>query len=253
MIKPILTSFLTILTLYAAPTNCPQFYVNGEAPSITNEKLTPKTKELCYEAFGVMHSGISKTPLWSAEHLTREGLENKLPRKDFFHEESRLPRGERAELNDYAKNGNSLDRGHLSPSADMPTPSAQAESFTLANMIPQDHNNNTGIWSSIESATRYLAKKEGSIYVITGPIFGSNLKAIGSNNVLVPTLIYKIVYSPKEDKASAYVVNNAPGKEYKIVSIQELEHITGINFFPKMTDTQKAQALSLPEPKEQKH
>lgn len=253
MTKTMLSSIIMTVTLYAAPTTCPQFYVDGEAPIITNEKLAPKTKELCYEAFGVMHSGISKTPLWSAEHLTRDGLENKLPRKDFFHEESRLPRNERAELSDYAKNGNSLDRGHLSPSADMPTSSAQAESFTLANMIPQDHNNNTGIWSSIESSTRYLAKKEGSIYVMTGPIFGSNIKAIGSNNVLIPTLIYKIIYSPKEKKASAYVVNNAPGKEYKIVSIQELELITGINFFPKMTDTQKAQVFSLPEPKEQKH
>lgn len=253
MTKTMLSFIIMAVTLYAAPTTCPQFYVDGEAPTIINEKLAPKTKELCYEAFGVMHSGISKTPLWSAEHLTRDGLESKIPRKDFFHEESRLPKGERAELSDYAKNGNSLDRGHLSPSADFSTPSAQAESFTLANMVPQDHNNNTGIWSSIESATRYLAKKEGSIYVITGPIFGTNLKAIGSNNVLVPTLIYKIIYSPKEGKASAYVVNNAPGKEYKIVSIQELEHITDINFFPKMTDTQKSQVLSLPEPKEQKH
>jgi len=251
MKKIMLSSIVMAVALYAAPTTCPQFYVDGEAPTITNEKLAPKTKELCYEAFGVIHSGISKSPLWSAEHLTRDGLANKLPRKDFFHEESRLPKGERAELRDFAHSG--YDRGHMSPSADMPTESAQAESFTLANMIFQDHDCNTKLWSNIESATRYLAKKEGSIYVITGPIFGSNLKAIGSNNVLVPTLIYKIIYSPKEGKASAYVVNNAPGKEYKIVSIQELEHITGINFFPKMTDTQKAQILSLPEPKEQKH
>ena len=34
--------------------------------------------------------------------------------------------------------------------------------------IVQDHYNNTGIWSNIESATRYLAKKEGSLYIITG-------------------------------------------------------------------------------------
>lgn len=237
---------LSTIALSASLTSCPQFYLDGNSPTIVNEKLTPKTKELCYEAFVVMHSGISKTPLWSAEHLTKEGLENKLPRKDFFHEESRLPKGERAELKDYAHTG--YDRGHSAPSADMPTASAQAESFTLANMIPQDHDNNTGIWSSIESATRYLAKKEGSLYVITGPLYRGTLKSIG-NGVLVPSMIYKIIYSPKQQKASAYVVNNAQGKAYEVLSIKELESVAGINFFPHMNDAQKSEKLSLPEPK----
>ncbi|AHJ13053.1 hypothetical protein [Sulfurospirillum multivorans] len=56
------TSLFSII-LYAAPTVCPQFYLDGDAPKIVNEKLAVKTKELCFEAFGVMHSGISKTPL----------------------------------------------------------------------------------------------------------------------------------------------------------------------------------------------
>lgn len=68
-----LTSLLSII-LYAAPTACPQFYMDGEAPEIVNEKLVNKTKELCFEAFGVMHSGISKTPLWSVEYLTASDL-----------------------------------------------------------------------------------------------------------------------------------------------------------------------------------
>ncbi len=134
MNKPLFLLFLLSIILYAAPTACPQFYADGEVPEIMNEKLASKTKELCFEAFGVMHSGISKTPLWSAELLTRDKLESKIPRKDVFHEENQLPANERAELSDYAHSG--YDRGHMSASADAPTPSAQAESFTLANMIP---------------------------------------------------------------------------------------------------------------------
>lgn len=53
--------------LYAVPTACPQFYMDGEAPDVANEKLANKTRELCFEAFGVMHSGISKTPLWRVQ------------------------------------------------------------------------------------------------------------------------------------------------------------------------------------------
>ena len=130
-----LTSLFSII-LYAAPTACPKFYVDGEAPTIVNEKLANKTKELCFEAFGVMHSGISKTPLWSAEYLTASAIDADVPRKDKFHEETKLPQSERAELKDYTKSG--YDRGHMAPSADMPSESAQADSFSLANMVPQD-------------------------------------------------------------------------------------------------------------------
>lgn len=135
MKKTLLLASLFSIILYAAPTACPQFYLDGEAPNIVNEKLAAKTKELCFEAFGVMHNGISKTPLWSAEYLTASAIDADVPRKDKFHEETLLPQGERAELKDYAKSG--YDRGHMSPSADMPTESAQSESFSLANMVPQ--------------------------------------------------------------------------------------------------------------------
>lgn len=240
-----LTSLLSIM-LCAAPTACPKFYVDAEAPNIVNEKLTTKTKEICFEAFGVMHSGISKTPLWSVEYLTASAIDADVPRKDKFHEETLLPQNERAELKDYAKSG--YDRGHMSPSADMPTESAQSESFSLANMVPQDHNHNTGIWSNIESATRYLAKKEGSLYIITGPIYKGTLKSIG-NGVLVPTHIYKIIYSPKQQKAAVYFTNNEPGKAYHVISVKELEIMSGITFFPKMSEEKKTQLLNLPEPK----
>ena len=37
-----------------------------------------------------MHSGVSKTPLWSAEHLTRNMLSGKAERSNEFHAEERL-------------------------------------------------------------------------------------------------------------------------------------------------------------------
>lgn len=242
-----LLSLLVALSLYASSSACPKFYLDGISPEFTNDKLSQNTQELCYEAFGVMHSGITKTPLWSAEILLRENLENKPPRKDVFHEESKLPRNERSELSDFIHSG--YDRGHLSPSADMPTQSAQAESFTLANIIPQVHTSNAGVWSSIESATRYFAKKEGAIYVITGPLYlGKSVKSIG-NGVLVPTMIYKIIYSIKQQKGAVYIVQNAASEAYQIISIQELEKISGISYFPKLNNFQKSQMLQLPEPK----
>lgn len=195
-----------------------------------------------------MHSGITKTPLWSAEYLTKEKIAAPLKRKDKFHPESRLSPSERSELSDYAKSG--YDRGHMTPSADMGTDSAQEDSFSLSNIIPQNHQNNTGIWSAIEGATRHLANKEGGVFVITGAMFkGDKLKAIGKNNVLVPSHVYKVIFSPKQQKGAAYLCDNAPGDAYKVVSIAEIESLAGINFFPKLSKAQKEKILELPIPK----
>ncbi|HZI76490.1 MAG TPA: DNA/RNA non-specific endonuclease, partial [Gemmatimonadales bacterium] len=89
----------------AAPTGCPQFFPDGTAPDLVNRKLLAKTREICYAAFAVLHSGITRTPLWAAEHLTRDRLAAAVAteRKNTFHEEPRLPPDERADLDDYAR------------------------------------------------------------------------------------------------------------------------------------------------------
>lgn len=239
-------SVILSASLFANPTQCPEIYYANDAPDILNAKLFPKTQELCYSSFAVMHSGMSRTPLWSAEHLTREGLRSKSKRSNNFHTEERLNPDERSELADYSRSG--YDRGHMAPSADMPTPKAQQECFTLANMVPQNGVNNRGIWAAIEESTRKLAKGKGELYVITGPLFsGSNLQRIGGR-VLVPTKIYKAVFNPVSQEGAAYVVENAPGDDYTVVTIAELEHMAGIRFFPQMKTSAKLTAMDLPDP-----
>ena len=183
---------LTTLAVSAwSSTQCPQHFAGGIPPAVTNERLKPRTQEICFENFAVLHSGISRTPLYSAEHLTGPNVEaaKTLSRKDSFHAEASLPPSDRAELSDYARSG--YDRGHLSPNADFATRSAQAESFSLANMVPQVHASNAGIWAGIEGAARQLALDEGEIYVVSGPAFiGADIKRIG--NVLVPTHVWKV-------------------------------------------------------------
>jgi endonuclease G len=246
ILKFLLISIALTTTLFSAPTQCNNIYFNNEAPDIINTKLIPKTKELCYSTFAVMHSGISRTPLWSAEHLTGASLASHSERTNDFHSEDRLPADERSELNDYARSG--FDRGHMSPSADMPNAQAQHDSFTLANMVPQNQENNRGIWAHIEGATRNLAKDRGELYVVTGPIFiGSNLQRIGGR-VLIPTKIYKAIYDPSSGFSSAYIVDNASGGDYKVISIAELEQLTGLKIFPKLSESAKQNAMKLPEP-----
>jgi endonuclease G len=233
----------------AAPTACPQFFPRDNALDLVNPKLRPKTRTICYSAFAVLHSGITRTPLWAAEHLTRKSLDAAVAteRKDTFHEESRLSPDERADLDDYARSG--FDRGHLAPAADMPDEKAQHESFSLANMIPQDPQSNRGLGSGIESAVRGLARRSGDLYVVSGPVFQSGTLKRLRGRVLVPTHIFKAVYDPKRKQAGAYLVENGDGNQWRSVSISELQQITGIDPFPGIAPSVKAYAMALPDPK----
>ena len=89
------------------PQSCADHFVDGQAPRITNPKLDKATEALCFNVFSVLHSGITRTPLWSAEHLQAQNIlaAQELSRENSFHPEPRLPSGQRAELADYARSG----------------------------------------------------------------------------------------------------------------------------------------------------
>lgn len=48
---------------------------------------------------------------------------------------------------------------------------SQHDSFSLANIIPQKHNDNAGLWAAIEEVTRASAVSDGEVYVVTGPFY----------------------------------------------------------------------------------
>jgi endonuclease G len=234
---------------FAKGADCNSQYAGGTPPEFINQKLAVKTQPLCFDEFAVMHSGLTRTPVWSAEHLTAERVAagKKIKRIDTFHPEEQLPYEDRAELRDYSRSG--WDRGHMAPNKDFGSTDSQAQSFSLANIIPQDPNNNQNLWQGIESSIRTLASKKGNLYVVTGPIYDSGVKVTRLNGrVLVPHSIFKAVYDPSTHQSAAYVSVNAPGMDYQTVSIADLEKRIGINVFPHMSKAIKANKMSLPAP-----
>jgi endonuclease G, mitochondrial len=229
-----------------AHTSCPQHFAAGVAPQVRNPRMQADTRELCYLAFAVMHSGITRGPLWSAEHLTRQAVAaaRQQVRTDAFHPEPRLARSQRAELADYARSG--FDRGHMTPSGDAASPQAQAQTFTLANMIPQASASNRGIWAEIEHAVRELARERGQLYVITGPLFESGQLRMLKRRVLVPTGMFKLVYDPVSQRAAAYVSGNDASGTYAVVSLDELEQRSGLYLLPGDALARSREPLALP-------
>lgn len=244
----IILAALLVACKAPAPPTCNDHFASGAAPVITSESLAKKTVQLCFEEFAVMHSGASRTPLWSAEHLTAKQVQaaRGLKRKNAFHPEDKLPPSDRAELADYARSG--FDRGHLAPNGDMDSETAQHESFSLANIIPQHPKNNQRIWAAIEEAVRDYTEAQGSVYIVTGPIFEGDSLTRLNGRVLVPTSVYKAIYHPGRNVAGAYVTLNAPGDTYETLSIADLEARIRINVFPSLAPEVKAVPMELPKP-----
>lgn len=231
----------------ASPTNCPQFFAGGQAPDLRRADLAERGHALCFGFYSVVESGVSRTAIWSAEHLTRASVEaaHQQKRVDAFHAESAIIPRDRAEREDYL--GSGRDEGHMSPSGDMPDERSQYESFSLSNMIPQSPDNNRHLWQGIEIATRALAKYDGDLYVVTGPAFIGPRASVG-RGVEVPTHVWKAIYDPRRG-AAAYVTRNQAGEAYAVISIAELTRLVGVDPFPALTDQMKQTAMALPTPR----
>ena len=213
---------------------CPQFFADGVAPVVPQMKAI---RELCFDAFAILHSGQTKTPVFVAQRLSRESVADAdEKRTDKFFADSRLPRAERAELDDYK--GSGYSRGHMAPAGDMPTPTAMAQSFSLANMVPQNARQNSGPWAKIELDTRkYVTRAKGDVFVITGPFFedgsSSDSRVIGPNRVRVPSHLFKLVYDPSTGKAWAHWQQNADdARAGPPISYSELSQRIGMELLP---------------------
>ncbi|ABF13127.1 endonuclease G, mitochondrial [Cupriavidus metallidurans] len=217
-----------------------------EAGKPAASRPAANTKLLCYRAYAVLYSPQTRTALWSAERLTAAAADaaRTLPRDSDFYEEDRLPAGERAQRRDFVRSG--YDRGHLAPSGDFGDKASQAESFSLANVVPQNSTSNRRTWSHIETSTRKLARQYGAIHVVTGPAF-TNAARMLNGRVRIPDYLWKAIYVPGVG-AAAYVVRNDATQAYSVISISELSRFTGIDPFPALAPTKRGVALDLPPP-----
>lgn len=216
---------------YSDFAQCRQLFPNATPPPIHFQQ-DMKPRALCFEGYAVLHSGVSHTPIYVVEKLNRLVLEPSIDRTDKFYAEARLPNSERASLDDYQ--GSGYDRGHMAPAADMGTDQAMAQSFSLANMVPQAPQNNRKTWAKLEKDTRkYVMRAQGDVYVISGPVYDAQPVTIGRNHVWVPQHLFKLVYDPSSHRAWAHWIDNTDAaKAGRPISYDELVRRTGVDFLP---------------------
>ncbi len=180
-------------------------------------------------------------PAWVAYTLQQEQIEGKEERENEFMPDPAVKSGT-AVSSDYIRSG--YDRGHLAPAADFKNSyQVMKETFYMSNICPQQPQFNRGIWLELEKLVRAWAYKYKKIYVVTGPVLQPGLPTIGRlNKVAVPKQFYKVVLyvNPPYVKGIAFLMDNKPSQASLtkfVVSIDQVERLTGIDFFPELPDS----------------
>lgn len=207
-----------------------------------------------YLEFSLSYNEQHEQPNWVAYELTKNEIY--LPsfdRKKYsrFIEDHSITTGS-AVHNDYTNTG--YDRGHMSRAMyNKASEHAYKESFFMSNVSPQigvKFNRVGGDWYKLEELEIAFAKSLGSIYGITGPVFKENLGVIGkSTKITIPGYFYKVILSKDKQHAIAFLLkhDNLPNASLweSAVSIDEIESLTGIDFFPALEDNNENKLESL--------
>lgn len=200
----------------------------------TGDQLVVHT---CYT---LSYSEADEQARWVAYMLCRTRTKGSVKRTDFFDADPAVKTGS-ATYNDYRHSGYS--RGHLMPAADARwDETAMRESFLMSNVSPQLSEFNDGVWNRLEGKMRHWANVYDTLFIVTGPVL-KDLQGdhIGHENcVSVPQYFYKAIYCPATQQAIGFLLkherSDKPLQTF-VVSIDELEEFTGIDFFPELEDT----------------
>ena len=209
-----------------------------EIPALQNGQPEQIIEHLAYT---VSYNHDWLIPNWVAYELTDCESDGEQGRTNAFMPDP-LVKGDPVVTYDYTKSG--YDRGHMAPAGDMKwSEQAMRESFYMTNICPQNHNNNAGDWKSLEELARDWARRYRNVYICCGPIVSDNPEYIGKNHrITVPSAFYKVFLRQKSNgdwTAIGFMMPNQAGSRPLMTymhSVDEIESITGIDFFPNLPD-----------------
>ncbi len=218
-------------------------------------ELKKQEELITHSAMSLVYSEKHEQAKWVAHIILPDAINGKAGRSNDFREDPLIETGSATEKDYFIKQYNKetkktdyigfgYDRGHLAPSADFKwSKKALSETYFYSNMSPQLGSFNRKKWAQLERSIRsYLVKSSNTqLYVVTGPLLSDDLETIerSSNKISVPNYYFKVVLDLVNEKAIGFVMPNKALKKSIssfAVSINEVEALTGINFFSKIED-----------------
>ncbi len=237
-----------------------QFYYGGGyviAPEVAAEahaigglpdsaSLAHPVRTLPNTGYTVGYSDSLGSPVWAAYRVADTQERRTAPeRPDRFEVDRRTS----ARVGPEVYTGSGFDRGHLAPNYAIATrygDRAQRETFLMSNIVPQRPGLNSGAWRELEQriAINYPARY-GEVWVVAGPIFRSPVQRL-RNAAAVPEAFFMIIADLSGDRlrAQAFVFPQdfpaATDPSVALVSVDEIEARTGLDFFPALPDVAEA-------------
>ncbi|MBC7933931.1 MAG: DNA/RNA non-specific endonuclease [Rhizobacter sp.] len=219
-----------------------------------------------HAALTLAYAGKFEQARWVAHMIIPDVLKGTVFRTNDFRVDGKVKSGSATEADYFLKKMKAdssfdydafgYDRGHLAPSADFRwSRIALSESYYYSNMSPQLADFNRGAWGDLEDAIRgYMySNPKTELYVVTGPVLKTGLPVIerGINKVSIPEQYFKIVMDLNNKKAIAFLMpNQAITKPLKsfATSINDIEKLTGLDFFNKIPATTQEEMESQADP-----
>jgi endonuclease G len=214
----------------------------------------PSEPYIMHSAMALQYSEQHEQAVWVAHMILPDIIEGSVARTNDFREDPMVPTGTAVEADYFLKtmkpdstfayDGFGYDRGHLAPSADFRwSEKALSESYFYSNMSPQLADFNRGAWAELEGTIRgYIFNHpNSSLYVVTGPVLTDALKPIerSINKVSVPEKFFKVVLDLDAQLAIGFIMPNEKIEfplEHFAVSVDDVEALTGLDFFNKLDD-----------------
>ena len=208
----------------------------------TSVNHLPKAQEkeypiISYSGYEVMYNPEYKIPRWVKYELLASETDGEWSRKGLKFTPDPSVSLPQADDSDYR--GSGWSRGHMAPAADFKWSSkSMIETFYFTNCCPQDLSLNSGQWQTLEKKVRDWANRYGSVIVYTGPIILDNVYGtIGYNKVVVPDAFFKAILAGEQSIAFVmYNHNNNENMQKCALSVDDLEALSGIDFFAELDD-----------------
>lgn len=228
-----------------------------EIPAINDDAVPGKI--LKRDAYTTCYNHDTRCPNWVAWVLTREKAQGTTEKKIWYDENGNaigitcfntdmVRRGyiydteadqPRPELDDWDALPVGMSHGHMCPAMDSKmSPAAMTQSFLLTNLCVQAEKLNTGSWQKLERKCHDLAIKYGCLYIVAGPVFNNMQPSAYMGEIAIPDAFYKVVLcmegSPKTIGFIYDNTNDPHNMQDAVRTVDQIEEITGINFFPHL-------------------
>jgi len=214
--------------------SCAQDEIN---PAADYFPKTAKGYSISHTYYSLSYSPSDRQAEFAFYYLSLASINGKQDRTDDFRID---PSVKSNPVTSTSYQGSGFDRGHLAPAADFKlNQTSMSETFFMSNMSPMTPAFNRGIWSNLEDKVRENALRLGGVYVVTGPVLTNSCGTIGGG-ITVPCSFYKVIFKEGSNpKMIGFLLSNSgsslPLKNF-IVSVDEIEKLTNLDFFPSLKD-----------------